>query len=57
MDIKALVTEIFDRHEVWEISISSRPEIIDEIADLVESLMAVAYDEGFEKVAPEPKPM
>ena len=38
------ITKIFDKHEVWTISISCRPEIIEEIANLFATEMS--FDEA-----------
>jgi hypothetical protein len=45
--IKAQLTQVFDDHEVWEISISSRPQIIDEIALIIKRIEETAYDAGY----------
>lgn len=49
MDIREQITAIFDKHEVWTISISCRPEIIEEIADMVETIIDDKTDDAFNR--------
>jgi len=44
MDIKDLIRDIFTAHEIDEVSISSLPDIIDEIADLMERVADATGD-------------
>ena len=48
MDVKTAIEAIFDKHEVWTISISCRPEIIDEIVELIDqnTIRELTFDEA-----------